>query len=98
MLGRIVTGGFLAPAARKEKYNDDYVTKTNCVTRAKEKRIRARPQTRLDNGGWHKGFREMNDYINDNFDTGFLSPRINFALFCASFFLAAFGLVMGVLA
>ena len=37
----------------------------------------------------------MNDYVNDNFDTGFLSPRINFALFCASFILAIFGFIWG---
>lgn len=37
----------------------------------------------------------MNDYISDNFDTGFLSPYINFALFCASFILAVFGLILG---
>lgn len=24
----------------------------------------------------------MNDYINDNFDTGALTPRINFFLYC----------------
>lgn len=30
----------------------------------------------------------MSDYINEYFDTGFLSPHINFALFCASFVLA----------
>lgn len=29
----------------------------------------------------------MRDYINDNFDTGGLTPAINFALFCASFVL-----------
>lgn len=37
----------------------------------------------------------MNGYINDNFDTGFLSPRINFSLFCAAFVLAMFGLIFG---
>lgn len=37
----------------------------------------------------------MNDYIKDNFDTGFLSPRINFALFCAAFVLAMSGLIFG---
>ena len=37
----------------------------------------------------------MNSYIQDNFDTGFLGPRINFALFCASFVLAVFGLIVG---
>ncbi len=35
----------------------------------------------------------MNDYINGNFDTGFLSPCINFALFCASFAVGIFGLI-----
>lgn len=37
----------------------------------------------------------MNDYINDNFDTGFLSPYLNFVLFCASFALGIFGLIFG---
>lgn len=37
----------------------------------------------------------MNNYISDNFDTGFLSPRINFALFCASFILAVLGFICG---
>ena len=37
----------------------------------------------------------MNDYIRDNFDTGFLSPHLNFALFCASLVLAVFGLIFG---
>lgn len=40
----------------------------------------------------------MNDYINDNFDTGFLSPRINFALFCASFVVAALAFIWEILA
>lgn len=35
----------------------------------------------------------MTNYIKDNFDTGFLSPYFNFALFCASFVLAIVGLI-----
>lgn len=38
----------------------------------------------------------MNDYISDNFDTGFLSPRINFALFCASFGIATLAFILRV--
>lgn len=34
----------------------------------------------------------MNEYIKDNFDTGFLNPRINFALFCTAIALGIFGL------
>lgn len=34
-------------------------------------------------------------YINENYDTGFLSPRINFALFCAAYVLAALGFIFG---
>lgn len=30
----------------------------------------------------------MMDYINEYFDTGALSPAVNFALFCISFILA----------
>lgn len=37
----------------------------------------------------------MRRYIQDNFDTGFLSPYLNFALFCASFVLAIFGFIFG---
>lgn len=37
----------------------------------------------------------MCKYIQDNFDTGFLSPYFNFALFCASFVLAIFGFIIG---
>ena len=39
----------------------------------------------------------MNDYIKDNFDTGFLNPQINFALFCLSFIIAALAIVWRVL-
>lgn len=35
----------------------------------------------------------MNDYIKDNFDTGFLSPYLNFTLFCASFIIAVLAIV-----
>lgn len=35
----------------------------------------------------------MNDYIKDNFDTGFLSPYLNFALFCASFIIAVLAII-----
>lgn len=38
----------------------------------------------------------MKDYINVYFDTGFLSPNINFALFCAAFVLAVLGFIFGV--
>jgi hypothetical protein len=37
----------------------------------------------------------MTKYIKDNFDTGFLSPYVNFALFCASFVLAIVGFIFG---
>lgn len=37
----------------------------------------------------------MTNYIKDNFDTGFLSPYLNFALFCASFVLAIVGFIVG---
>lgn len=40
----------------------------------------------------------MNDYIKENFDTGFLSPQINFALFCLSFIIAIFAITWRVLA
>lgn len=35
----------------------------------------------------------MYSYIKENFDTGFLNPRINFTLFCLSFILAALAIV-----
>lgn len=38
---------------------------------------------------------KMENRINAYFDTGFLSPYLNFALFCASFILAVFGLILG---
>jgi hypothetical protein len=41
-----------------------------------------------------KGF-IMNSYIKENFDTGFLTPGINFAIFCASFALGALGIIFG---
>lgn len=34
-------------------------------------------------------------YIQENYDTGFLSPGINFALFCAAFALAVLGFIFG---
>lgn len=37
----------------------------------------------------------MKNYINAYFDTGFLSPYLNFALFCASFILAVLGIIWG---
>lgn len=37
----------------------------------------------------------MKNYISAYFDTGLLSPYLNFALFCASFILAVFGLTLG---
>lgn len=40
----------------------------------------------------------MNRYIRDNFDTGFLSPQINFTLFCLSFIVAVFTIAWEVLA
>jgi len=40
---------------------------------------------------------KMNSYIKENFDTGFLNPQINFALFCLSFIFAAFAFVWEVL-
>lgn len=39
----------------------------------------------------------MREYIERYFDTDFLSPSINFALFCAAYVLAALGFVAGVL-
>lgn len=39
----------------------------------------------------------MREYIEHYFDTGFLSPSINFALFCMAFVLAALGFVAGAL-
>lgn len=35
----------------------------------------------------------MNNYINEYFDTGFLTPRINFILFCGTLALAAVGII-----
>lgn len=35
----------------------------------------------------------MRRYIQDNFDTGFLSPYLNFALFCASFIIAVLAII-----
>lgn len=35
----------------------------------------------------------MNNYINEYFDTGFLTPRINFILFCGALTLAAVGII-----
>ena len=34
-------------------------------------------------------------YINETYDTGFLNPSINFALFCAAYVLAALGFIFG---
>lgn len=40
----------------------------------------------------------MNSYIEENFDTGFLSPRINFTLFFLSFIIVVIALVWRALA
>lgn len=37
----------------------------------------------------------MRDYINAYFDTGFLTPEINFTLAIAAYILAALGFIFG---
>lgn len=34
-------------------------------------------------------------YIKETYDTGFLTPEINFALACAAYLLAALGFIFG---
>ena len=34
-------------------------------------------------------------YIKENYDTGFLTPEINFAIACAAYLLAALGFIFG---
>lgn len=37
----------------------------------------------------------MRRFIEENYDTGFLTPGINFALACAAYLLAALGFIFG---
>lgn len=39
--------------------------------------------------------RNLKRYIDENYDTGFLTPRINFAIACAAYVLAALGFIFG---
>lgn len=49
-------------------------------------------------GRWSAEGAKMNGikrYINENYDTGFLTPEVNFALAIAAYVLAALGFIFG---